>query len=69
MITGELMVLSRYNNLVWETKGYENDFNRWEGQANNGMGGKNLAEGTYYYIINLGKGKATYSGFVILKRN
>jgi gliding motility-associated-like protein len=65
----QVMIFDRYNNLVWETKGYDNEINNWKGQANRGMGASSLSEGTYYFILNLGSGERTYSGYVILKRN
>jgi gliding motility-associated-like protein len=65
----QVRVFDRYNNLVFETIDYDNDSNNWRGQATRGLGGSNLPEGTYYYTVYLGNGRATYSGYVILKRN
>jgi gliding motility-associated-like protein len=64
-------VFDRFNNLVFETKGYSNlePDNNWRGQATRGLGGDSLPEGTYYYTVYLGNGGATYSGYVFLKRN
>ena len=57
----------RYQNLVYETKGYDNITNRWTGQSNRGLGKGQLPDGTYYYHIYLGSEGGTKGGFIFLK--
>ena len=61
-------VFDRYNNLIFETSGYNNDDNSWRGQTNHSMISGNLPEGTYYYSVDLGDGSGLYSGYVVLKK-
>jgi gliding motility-associated-like protein len=62
-------IFDRYNNLVFEMSGYNNEEKIWRGVANKGIGNDILQEGTYFYTVNLGDGSASVSGFVVLKRN
>lgn len=62
-------VFDRFNNMVFETRGYNNTENNWHGQSNHGISRSNLTEGTYFYVIDLGDGSKVLSGFVILKKN
>ena len=44
--------------------------NQWEGKANTGLSnGKDLASGTYYYILELIPGAKPLKGFVYIQRN
>ncbi len=56
-----LMVFNRWGKTVYEANSYQND---WDGTWN----GKDLPEGTYYYVIDLGEGFKTVKGFVTLYR-
>ena len=58
----------RFNNLVFETTGYNNESNHWKGQANHGLAKSALPEGTYFYSILLGDGSGPIGGYVVLKR-
>ena len=63
----EVKVFNRWGNLVYSKKGYDNS---WNGN-NGGKGlyiGKELPDGTYYFIINLGDGSKPKTGYVIIKR-
>ena len=62
-------VFDRYNNLIFETTGYNNDENTWRGQTNHSMVGANAPEGTYFYSVDLGDGSGMYSGYIVLKKN
>ncbi|MEK6780591.1 MAG: Ig-like domain-containing protein [Bacteroidota bacterium] len=62
-------IFDRYNNLVFEMSGYNNEERIWRGVANKGIGNQELQEGTYFYTITLGDGSAPASGFVALKRD
>ncbi len=64
-----IRVFDRFDNVVYETKGYSNESNNWEGQSNHGMVQGTLPEGTYFYTVNLGNGEHALSGYVVLKRH
>jgi gliding motility-associated-like protein len=57
----EVRIYDRAERVVFTKKGYLND---WDGTYN----GDALAEGTYYYIINLGSGRDKLKGFVSIVR-
>jgi gliding motility-associated-like protein len=61
-------VFDRYNNLVFQMDGYNNENKMWHGESNHGIFGGKLPEGTYYYAITLENGKSPLKGFVVLKR-
>lgn len=56
----ELFIYDRVGRMVYSKKNYQNDFNGT-------VGGSNLAEGTYYYIIDLGPNQ--FKGFITLVRD
>jgi gliding motility-associated-like protein len=64
-----VQIFDRYNNLVFEIAGYDNDEKAWRGQSNAGIGSSSLPEGTYFYLIKLGDGSSPIKGFVVLKKN
>ncbi len=63
-----VQIFDRFENLVFEMNGYDNEERVWRGQANKGVGNSVLPEGTYFYIVKLGDGSAPVKGFVVLKR-
>ncbi len=61
-----LQVYNRWGSQVLERSPYNND---WDGRSQNDMNwGEELPEGTYYYILDLGKGDEPLTGFIYLKR-
>lgn len=64
-----VQIFDRFNNLVFEMRGYDNEEKVWKGQSNKGIGGGGLPEGTYFYLIDLGDSSRPRKGFVVLKRN
>ena len=64
----KVRIFDRYNNLVFEMFGYNNENKIWRGEANHGMNSGSLPEETYFYNIDLGDGSAPVSGFIVLKR-
>ncbi len=64
----KVRVFDRFNNLVFEMPGYNNENKVWKGDANRGIVTGGLPEGTYFYNIDLGDGSPPVSGFVVLKR-
>lgn len=61
-------IFDRFDNVVFEVRGYNNETVKWAGESNRGIGRKELPEGTYFYLVDPGDGHAPLSGFVILKR-
>jgi gliding motility-associated-like protein len=49
-----LMIYNRWGNLIYQTHGYNND---WDGKnlETVGIGGNDLPVGTYFYVLDLGK--------------
>jgi gliding motility-associated-like protein len=64
-----LSIYDRYNNLVYETLGYNNENNNWQGQVNKGISTRDLPGDTYFYILNPGDGTPLLKGFIMLKKN
>ena len=56
-------IFNRWGLEVWSVNGYDNTNNVWGG--NNNSGGQ-MADGTYYYVVNVGS--KTYRGWVELTR-
>jgi gliding motility-associated-like protein len=65
-----IQVFNRWGNLVYQEVGYDNQTKVWFGQSNKGwvIGGNELPDGTYFYMVNLGDGNEVRSGYVMLKR-
>lgn len=63
----ELFIFNRNGNVVYNVKGYQND---WEGQSGGlfSFGSENLPDGTYYYVLKLNDGGEDLSGTIELKR-
>ncbi len=56
----ELFIYNRWGNLVFEARNYANDWQgRWEG--------RDLPDGTYFYVLNDGEGNVL-SGHVVIQR-
>jgi gliding motility-associated-like protein len=68
-INNEVTIIDRYNNVVFQVRGYNNEDKVWRGQSNKGPGPNELPEETYFYSISLGDGTPPFKGYVILKRN
>jgi gliding motility-associated-like protein len=65
-----IKVFNRWGNLVYETKGYNNNDNVWYGQSNGKLtiGDLKVPDGTYFYVIDLGDGGKALGGYIIVKR-
>lgn len=68
-----LKVFNRWGNLVYESSNYGEGSGRsgfWNGVANKGVriGNGEVPPGTYYYILDLGKGQQKITGFVYIDR-
>jgi gliding motility-associated-like protein len=55
-------IYNRWGNLVYQKSPYDNT---WEGTNNKGA---MLSDGTYYYILDLGNGSPTRSGYIVIHR-
>uniref|UniRef100_UPI0026140F20 T9SS type B sorting domain-containing protein n=3 Tax=uncultured Psychroserpens sp. TaxID=255436 RepID=UPI0026140F20 len=63
-----LEIYNRWGNIVYETKGYRND---WNGTSNGRAvlsQGDQLPVGTYYYVIDLGNGSEPRVGWLYINR-
>ena len=65
----EVKIFNRYGDLVFVTKGYDNQKNIWTGKSNQALVlNKNavLPAGTYFYSIQLSNGSKPKTGYVVL---
>jgi len=62
-----LYIYNRWGNLIFKQKDYQND---WNGRSNvsGAMFGSELANGTYFYILDLNIGEKPLNGFVVIRR-
>ncbi len=60
--TNQLTIYNRWGNVVYQANPYNNE---WEGKTKNG---KELPNGTYYYVLQLGEGFPLHKGFVMINR-
>ena len=64
-----IRVFDRWGILVFEARHYDNYSVLWDGRANTGMlSGKNLDQGTYFYVIDLGNESKELTGYVMIVR-
>lgn len=65
--TNKLSVMNRWGEVVYKSSPYQND---WDGRANRGIKllGKDLPEGSYFYILVVEKGTKPVKGYIVLKR-
>jgi gliding motility-associated-like protein len=64
----EVKVFNRWGNLVYETTGYNNGSNSWQGHVNGKLAiGSDAPDGTYFYVVKV-NGSKPISGYVIIKR-
>jgi gliding motility-associated-like protein len=63
-------IFNRWGNQVYETRGYNNTDNAWDGQSNGKLtiGDFSSPDGTYFYVIDLGEGSKPIGGYIIIKR-
>ncbi|MGI9543982.1 MAG: gliding motility-associated C-terminal domain-containing protein, partial [Cyclobacteriaceae bacterium] len=68
--SNKVSIYNRWGNLVYETKGYDNASRAWRGEANEGIiiGNKQVPDGTYFYVVDLGDGSKVRSGYVVFMR-
>jgi gliding motility-associated-like protein len=62
-----LKIFNRWGMEVFSASPYQND---WDGSANGGLtiGGADLPEGTYFYVLDLGDGEPVMNGYIYLTR-
>ena len=58
-------IFNRWGDKVFETSGYDNDTNIFDGTSDQG---NELPDGTYYYVINKGDGSDKLNGYLVLRR-
>lgn len=64
----KITIFNRWGNVVFNTNGYHNVNNSWVGTSKPNGGGAMLPDGTYYYILDIGNGTQSYTGFVMIHR-
>lgn len=66
----KVKVFNRWGNLVYEKDGYDNEMVVWTGQSEGKLtlGGKEVTDGSYFYVIELGDGSKPLRGYVVVKR-
>jgi gliding motility-associated-like protein len=62
-----IFIYNRWGNLVFKKKDYDNSFNGTSNVAGVYLG-KQLPNGTYYYILDLNDGKKPQQGYITMKR-
>ena len=64
----QVAVYNRWGSLIYQTTGYDNVTQRWNGQTQGGALASNrgLPFGTYYYTINLGDDSPLRKGYLIV---
>jgi gliding motility-associated-like protein len=64
----KVTIFSRWGDIVYKARGYDNVNVVWNGNYNNGRASNgNVPDGTYFYIIDLGNG-SKLTGFIVLNR-
>ena len=65
-----VQIFNRWGNKLFEVDGYDNQNKVWRGESDFGvvLGGREVPEGTYFYLIDLGDGSKPLSGFIVIKR-
>ncbi|WP_040278955.1 T9SS C-terminal target domain-containing protein, partial [Psychroserpens damuponensis] len=61
-------IYNRWGNIVYEAKGYRNDFDGTSNGRSVLSQGEKLPVGTYYYVINLGDGSEPRVGWLYINR-
>ena len=65
----KVQIFNRWGNKVYEVNSYNNSDQAWRGTSNVGsIGGNEVPDGTYFYIIDLGDGKKPRTGYVVVNR-
>jgi gliding motility-associated-like protein len=63
-------IYNRWGQLVYKAEHYDNVNKIWKGESNvsGALGGTTLADGTFFYMVNLGEGHAVQKGYVVISR-
>ena len=65
-----VQIYNRWGNLLFEVQGYNNQDKAWGSDSSVGLilGSKNVPDGTYFYLIDLGDGSPIRKGFITVHR-
>ena len=65
-----VQIYNRWGNLLFEVQGYNNRDKAWGSDSSVGLilGSKNVPDGTYFYLIDLGDGSPIRKGFITVHR-
>lgn len=61
-----IQIFDRWGNPVYDAEGYDNNTKKFTGISDKG---KELPEGTYYYVLNKDQASEALTGFIFLRRN
>jgi gliding motility-associated-like protein len=62
----EVTIFNRWGDEIIKIRNYENTFNYWDGLNKSG---KQVPDGTYYYLIKIYSNNKTYTGWVQVRAN
>ena len=65
-----VQIYNRWGNLLFEVQGYNNQDKAWGSDSSVGLilGSKNVPDGTYFYLIDLGDGSPIRKGYITVHR-
>ena len=63
----KVVIYNRWGDKIFETNGYDNSLNVFDGKSNVGKS-RDMDTGNYYYVIETGNGAKKLKGFLFLKR-
>ena len=65
-----VQIYNRWGNLLFEVQGYNNRDKAWGSDSSVGLilGSKNVPDGTYFYLIDLGDGSPIRKGYITVHR-
>ncbi|MCU0357847.1 MAG: Ig-like domain-containing protein [Cyclobacteriaceae bacterium] len=61
-----IQIFDRWGNPVYDQEGYDNNTRKFTGMSDNG---RELPEGTYYYVLSKDKVSQPLTGYIFLRRN
>lgn len=66
--TNSIAIFNRWGAPMFEADGYDNRTVVWDGSSQNGSYAGKAPTGTYYYVLDLGRGDTPLTGYIYLNR-
>ncbi len=63
-----IQIYNRWGNLIRSIEGYDNETRVWRGESDHASFGREVADGSYFFVISLGDGSEPIQGYVVLHR-